>query len=602
MSVINIGEKNVFIGLYYSSTIGSFEWIDNTSFAPGDFASNTSGGQYPWKASNPDPIWNHTCVEIGFHTEKWNDLNCNKKNRILCNHCSGKLNKYFVIQVQSVGTNYSTAKTSCEQYGTTLAGIHTIGDQTQANIFSDITKVSPKSEYKDYLWIGYVDIGVDNYIWEDGMPGTQYQHRNGSWPWRYERPDDGNQQQNCVMLEWDSGAQQYLWNDKECNENYHALCNVPSELCEYMSMWTDINGNANFSNCQLYAMDSIVMIDGKQWNNINNLLVIDYAHSVIQTMINNTQTSKSGLIISECQNPLLCDHYFIGIIINDTHQTISLQFYHSNTMHLLSSTILAINISVFFIMETKIDADISNNNLLFNITIEYNTHSDLYITYNHNRNTNFLFDTYSGYIGIISENIKIHAKSLYISGTPLLIAPTPMPTIHPTYQPTDSPSKIPSISPTKTPTKIPSIIPSNSPTKYPTDSPTGKPNDSKEIIITTLYANTKFSEIKVENSNFSDVLMIVLIVSIALFCIVALLCVYFIVLYRKKKKCKNNNQIMVEMHNELKGSSMSSAQAIVTNSNKHICEIEKKKEKEKEKDKNSDNDEEMYEINETLGN
>eukprot|EP01084_Bolivina_argentea_P235213 395858_1 len=47
---------------------------------------------------------------------------------------------------------------------------------------------------------------------------------------------------------------------------------------------------------------------------------------------------------------------------------------------------------------------------------------------------------------------------------------------------------------------------------------------------------------------------------------------------------------------------MSSAQAIVTNSNKHIGEIEKKKEKEKEKDKNSDNDEEMYEINETLGN
>ena len=124
---------NIYIGLESPSSTTEFSWIDGTPF---DYGNDTSGGVHPWKDAEPNQYTtasNRICVMMDYSQDgnEWQDVtSCTTRRRVLCQDCSGVLNKYIISDTKSqyitdAQTNCNGATTSATSY---LASFHSYRD------------------------------------------------------------------------------------------------------------------------------------------------------------------------------------------------------------------------------------------------------------------------------------------------------------------------------------------------------------------------------------------------------------------------------------------------------------------------------------------
>ena len=117
---------DVWIGLRTYNGYNNFFWVDNTAF---NFGMDVTGGVYPWTDSKwykePSDISGKTCGQIWINANySWDDTSCSTKKRALCNHCDGKLNKYYSYLHQ----RRSESATIVRYINQSLASLHSERD------------------------------------------------------------------------------------------------------------------------------------------------------------------------------------------------------------------------------------------------------------------------------------------------------------------------------------------------------------------------------------------------------------------------------------------------------------------------------------------
>eukprot|EP01084_Bolivina_argentea_P111841 199480_1 len=575
--IIFNSNKGVLIGL----KMDTLQWSDASDF---DYGIAMNGE--PWLSS--EPTGTGTCVKISFasNIHLWDQVDCTTKRRALCNSCDGIFHKYFVSKQFEL--DYFGAKADCESRNTNLASFHSQRDFEEMLFLCELDVY----DYGQGCWIGLNDENNEgNWVFLDGTSFIYGNNVSGAvYPWgtlsEQAQPDAKTTSQDYVRMYANDG---YLLIDSETSPTKYAICNLPSELCDFVANWTVIaglTGSMSSINCEMSVgynggLNIGMIMDKQYWNGNGNLL-IDFLYK----MDMNTREGAAGIIISDYQ----CSYYMIGITKNDGYYYVFLEYINSMISYKLVQQILpfSINNTLDYLLSIDIQSN-GNNTLIFTISIN----SVQFISYAHihnNINITMIHSGYSGYIGTFSE-ISTHAKSLYVSGTPLYttqlsncmdiisnnmhivtssptphpttnptinptvyptINPTINPTIYPSTQPTNQPTiyptimpTIPTMTPTKTPTEttynptlFPTIDPTIDPTKYPSYLPTDNP--SKPIgevvdITTTKIRNSNDDTLVSKKGIFDDMFFYILIGTI-IFLICCILCLYF---WFKQKKRKN---------------------------------------------------------------
>merc|ERR1712228_133601 len=148
--------------------------------------------------------------------------------------------------------------------------------------------------------------------------------------------------------------------------------------------------------------DGIVMLANKQWINTNNELQIEYIYKLEY----NTKSKGTGILIFNSKD-FMCDYFEIGISFMDKQHKIYLAKWLNGVYHILQKR--DIQNSIHY----KLNIVVING---YKFRVELNGKQYLeYINYDHINKT--INDTRSGYIALFNYNVKIIAKSLYISGS-----------------------------------------------------------------------------------------------------------------------------------------------------------------------------------------
>ena len=110
--------------------------------------------------------------------------------------------------IGGTSTEWTNANNFCLGVGTTLASIHSASDMAQA-----------QSVCGGGCWIGLLRSG-SSFYWTDG---TSYTYTY----WAPTEPSNSGGNENCVEIEPSSSGGGYTlkWNDQNCGEWNHALCN-----------------------------------------------------------------------------------------------------------------------------------------------------------------------------------------------------------------------------------------------------------------------------------------------------------------------------------------------------------------------------------------
>ena len=145
LSLSNAFGDDYWIGLNDEAETGTFVWTDNSDF---DFATNISGGSYPWLPNQPnisssfpytpftqlqqDLRWKTDGPSLPFRNSSFLDYPNAKGALMICNECDWrKLSKYIFLRWEQM--DYTEAEQYCnDNFGTNLASIHSEDDQKEA--------------------------------------------------------------------------------------------------------------------------------------------------------------------------------------------------------------------------------------------------------------------------------------------------------------------------------------------------------------------------------------------------------------------------------------------------------------------------------------
>eukprot|EP01084_Bolivina_argentea_P172332 298525_1 len=399
----SFGNKNIWIGLNAS------KWIDTTPF---DFSN------LPWNDSSD--IFGCAAYTLSNITNEYVLINQHYSiaSRVLCNHCDAILNKYIFNNIHL--SNFSSAETHCQsELQTHLASIHSLRDQyeiqtilTTANIARDV-------------YMGLSDAITDwIFLWNDN---TTFDFGKTFYitPWKGDEPNNSGNQETCVLL-WQDDS--WNWNDAECAALNPFVCNLRSQLCDdkYTS-WNIIKGNINPYTCDSFVINDFHgFISNKQWVNNNKILVIDYLFAVhnVSASINHTMV---GVVLYNFNSSH--DYYVFGILktVNDWNVFLAKNIDHEFNYILLSSIFDSFNYSVYYTLKIEIKNGNSFKIMINNVTLTHVEQNDAV----------GMDSVMSGYIGLISVNATVTAKSLFVSGSVRFLdavaettqPPTPLPVI-----------------------------------------------------------------------------------------------------------------------------------------------------------------------------
>eukprot|EP01084_Bolivina_argentea_P002559 4731_1 len=206
---INVNE--VWIGLQRCN-IGVMDlcWIDTS-------ARDYGATQYalPWHPNDPNNDGdNEGCVHMWPRSQYyWNDYECEKNMRFMCNDCVGKLNKYIHMKH---AYDYTAAQAWCQsKLGTDLASIHSQSDYDEAYEWCE--------ENGNSCWIGLDDsASKGTFVWKDGTTfdfGSTIS--GGVYPWGNVdnlEPNNFNNGEDCVEMRdnVDPVGFNWRWNDNAC--------------------------------------------------------------------------------------------------------------------------------------------------------------------------------------------------------------------------------------------------------------------------------------------------------------------------------------------------------------------------------------------------
>ncbi|XP_023136670.3 macrophage mannose receptor 1 [Amphiprion ocellaris] len=214
--------SDVWTGLNDLITPGFFMWSDEllvpfTYWAPGE-PNNHAG-------------FSEDCVEMFFHTGRWNDVACTELNTYICKmpkaHYplpSVKPTVYGCPQgwdaygygcywMEETARTWTEAQDFCKEQKGFLLHIGDIYEQAHFTV--------EMSEKTGLWWIGLrargeTGIAGVDYVWDNGSPLT-FTH------WDREQPDSGDG--HCVAMT--SGSPGGFWDDKVCTEKYAFICEKP---------------------------------------------------------------------------------------------------------------------------------------------------------------------------------------------------------------------------------------------------------------------------------------------------------------------------------------------------------------------------------------
>ena len=228
------------------------------------------------------------------------------------------------------------------------------------------------------------------------------------------------------------------------------MCNAPSELCDksYWNIITESNYSLSSwtgsSVCDLKIDDDIILVmNGKQWVNIDESLRIHYMIN-IENITNNSGSGDTGILINYVN---FCEYYYVGIsVTNNGYKLFISEMKDSIYTELISKPISILSNKIYY--QLSIDVEYNPNNITFIVSI-----NNFSITYFDITPINYMILS-SGYIGIKNNALIINAKSLFISGCKIYINDDGIDTefgkcttASPTFEPTiDTPA--PTLSPT----------------------------------------------------------------------------------------------------------------------------------------------------------
>ncbi|KAJ7986772.1 hypothetical protein DPEC_G00331850 [Dallia pectoralis] len=219
-SYLYMATNDVWIGLNDLEHQGQYSWSDNqwvtfTYWAPGE-PNNHLG-------------FKEDCVEMLYHTGRWNDVPCAELNTYICKKPkahypvpSAMPTVYGCLQgwdaygyscywMEETARTWLDAKDFCEQQNSKLLHIGDIYEQSHFTV--------RLSGYTGLWWIGlkaHGESGGVDYIWDNGAPLT-FTH------WDRYQPD--TYAGTCVGMT--TGPMGGFWDDKSCNDEYPFVCEVP---------------------------------------------------------------------------------------------------------------------------------------------------------------------------------------------------------------------------------------------------------------------------------------------------------------------------------------------------------------------------------------
>ena len=367
----------------------------------------------------------------------------------------------------------------CFDYlNTSLASIHSDDDNA-------IARQLCSAATWNNVWIGLsrVNIGSNTFIWADDTTLDYGDDVSGGvFPWsaRWSEPNNGSENgEGCATI---AGWLGYEWNDVECDGNRNYICNKPSELC-YEQQWDIIQqqGEISVENCMVKMYDTTVaVISKKKWGakNIASGLIIEYTFKIEELLSDKGEMA----ILMYGYNGNVCDFMSFGLIVSNAGIELKRTRF-ANGIHTIQVDNTAESLQLNHYYQFLIKCAVDNKQVIpCNITLDGILLTQFFVT-------NINDDRY---IGILNENMRTTAKSLFISGTPEFVEssvfdqctfmPTSSPTLrsnapslYPSSNPSKNPTSIPTIDPTSNPSEEPTFAPSISPTEDPTSDPSGSP-------------------------------------------------------------------------------------------------------------------------------
>ena len=444
------GDGNVWIGMRTNNE-SSPEWIINTNSTYG--INMTDSSLSPWASGEPTGPKPYGCVFMESAKQwSWDSNLCSYQLQFLCDHCDSKMNKFAVIDVEAT---WNDANEQCkDNFGTTLASIHSDSDNQNT-----INLCEADFNGEQNCWIGMSDEDQESsWSWIDG---SNFDYSSWDTTGNPVRPAN-NEAFNCGIVR---SSYSFLWWDWPCTANVElAICQLPSELCYEMTvisgLWHDDASDCNSLRIGGNQEDAMMIFDERQWMNTNTTFNIEYMAKIDS----NTTTTDGhfGIVIYDVDN--ICHWYYIGI--QPLNGTIFLERkLNSTSIRLTDEDIASFSFGVYYTLKVSI----SFGNTL---SVDLNGKEYISIVDTNKEQSDFVL---SGYIGLKSHRVSLHAKYLYVSGVPINITTTEsISKLYfqcPTASPTSSPTN-PTVSPTTNPTTDPTYIPTTMPSSFPTIEPT----------------------------------------------------------------------------------------------------------------------------------
>eukprot|EP01084_Bolivina_argentea_P068346 124419_1 len=449
--------RNLWIGLYKNAS-GNYRWSDNTSF---DFGSNeiisTTNNNY-FALNYDDSTDSYTFNNINSDTTQ---------QMFLCNECEWDVLSKYVYIPSTTQQSAELAETTCNNiYGTSLASIHSISDNNNIKLLSELS-----DDQNDGTYIGLNDkISENIYQWNDNST-FNYIHNNIT----------NINNEDCVYLNKITGD----WISIVCSlpHDYSIICNAMNRFCDADGWDIDVPSQWIFSPnaCDVYNAGNIA-----DTFTMRRFLVRSYQYTKLYVEYtwkmdlnspykgaNQNEQSFSGLVINIMDSNTTDENaetvpFYVGVQL--MNGKIFLFFRNKDRLPEITRSD---DLTGLIDLNQDINLQIKFENHTFFLTLNENSTymSPQYVK------SQIPLDYYVRGISVQNSKISSWSKSLLYNGwSNKSYIYTLNPTSDPTYNPTQIPTKNPNTpNPTQTPTKYPSqspIIITGDPSKQPTISPT----------------------------------------------------------------------------------------------------------------------------------
>lgn len=163
--------------------------------------------------------------------------------------------KYHFIKDEKT---WDDAQKYCRDNYTDLATVYDMADM------ADMRRLQNTTENQKEAWIGLRNETYGNKTWHWSLPGVEFKENETQW--RKDEPNDGNSNENCVVMKADG-----LWHVIPCTQTSHFLCydDRPNAKEQFIL----VNNGMHFTEAQKYCRKNHTdLISGlKQLNNVTLL-------------------------------------------------------------------------------------------------------------------------------------------------------------------------------------------------------------------------------------------------------------------------------------------------------------------------------------------